>query len=192
MDALTHAVEAYINITSDKKTSENVYKAVKIIFDNLQSLYKNGNQIEAREEMALAAHYAGLAMVRALLGYVHSIAHKLGGMYNIPHGLANAIVLPHVLDYYGEKVHKKLAKLAVIAGIGNESESRKALAEKFIQAIREMNEKMDIPSSINDINNDDVDEIAKAAIKEANPMYPVPKIMNLTEMRDLIIKIKSN
>ena len=192
MDALTHAIEAYVNITNDKKTSENVYKAVKIIFNNLQSLYENGNQIEAREEMSLAAHYAGMAMIRSMLGYVHAIAHKLGGMYNIPHGLANAIILPHVLDFYGEKVYKKLAKLAILVGIGQESESRKMLAEKFIQAIRDLNETMDIPSSINEIKNEDIDEIAEAAIKEGNPAYPVPKIMNLTEMKELIIKLKSN
>jgi len=192
MDALTHAVEAYVNIISDKKTVDNVHKAVKIIFNNLLSLHENGNQLEAREQMLLAAHYAGLAMVRAMLGYVHAIAHKLGGLYNLPHGLANAIVLPNILDYYGEKVHKKLAKLAILVGIGNESESNEKLAEKFMQAIRDMNKKMGIPSTIKEIKMEDIDEIAQAALDEANPLYPVPKIMDLAEMKEIINKLKSN
>ena len=189
MDALTHAVEANVNIICDKKTTEYVHKAVKTIFDKLLSLYENGNQIEAREQMLFAAYNAGLAMVRAMLGYVHAIAHKLGGLYNIPHGLANAIVLPYILDFYGEKIHKKLAKLAIIAGIGNESESNKFLAEKFIQAIRDMNKIMGIPSIVKEIKIEDVDEIAQTAIKEANPLYPVPKIMGLAEMKEIIMKL---
>lgn len=192
MDALTHAVESYINIIGDASSAENATKAVKIVFDNLVNLYENGNQIEAREEMARAAYYAGLAMGRALLGYAHAIAHKLGGMYNIPHGLANAIILPHVLEYYGAKVHKKLSKLAIAAGIGDETESTSTLAERFILSIRDMNKKMNIPSSIKVINSDDIDIIAKAALKEANPTYPVPKIMNLEDMREVITKLKSH
>ena len=192
MDALTHAVEAYVNITCDEKTTEYVHKSVKIIFNRLLSLYENGNQIEAREEMMHAAHLAGYAMVRSFLGYVHAIAHKLGGLYHLAHGLANAIILPNILDFYGDKVYKKLAKLAVLVGIGEESESNSALAEKFIQAIRDMNDKMNIPSFIKEIKDDDIDEIAEVALKEANPLYPVPKIMNLTDMKDIITKLQSN
>jgi len=191
MDTLTHAVESYINIIGDASSDENAMKAVKIVFDNLVNLYKNGNQIEAREEMSRAAYYGGLVMGRAMLGYVHAIAHKLGGMYNIPHGLANAIILPCVLEYYGAKIHKKLSNLAIFAGIGNENESISTLAEKFIQAIYNMNKTMNIPSSIDEINIDDIDIIAKAALKEANPTYPVPKIMNMVEMKELIKKLKS-
>lgn len=192
MDTLTHAVESYINIIGDKSSAENATKACKIVFDNLVNLYKNGNQIEAREEMSRAAYYAGVAMGRAMLGYVHAIAHKLGGMYNVPHGLVNAIILPYVLDYYGEKAHEKLSELAIAVGIGNETEPTNTLAERFIQAIRDMNEKMNIPSSIKEINDDDIDIIAKTALKEANPTYPVPKIMKLADIKDIIKKLKSN
>ncbi|MFX1380515.1 MAG: iron-containing alcohol dehydrogenase [Promethearchaeota archaeon] len=191
MDALTHAVESYINIVGGDFGNENAIKAVKIIFEHLASLYENGNQIEAREEMTKAAYYAGLAMNVGLLGYAHAIAHKLGGMYNISHGLANAVILPHVLDYYGEKVYKKLSKLAIAARIGDETESKRTLAERFIQAIRNMNEKMNIPSSIKEITDDDIDIIAKAAYKETHPMYPVPKFMKLEDLREIIAKLKS-
>jgi len=192
MDALTHAVESYLNTIGDDFSAENTIKACKIIFNNLVSLYENGNQIEARGKMSRAAHLAGLAMGRAMLGYVHAIAHKLGELYNIPHGLANAIVLPYVLDYYGEKIHKKLSELAIAVGIGDETEPINALAERFIQAIRDMNEKMNIPASIKEINDDDVDIIAKAALKEANPTYPVPKILNLANLKEVIKKLKQN
>ena len=191
MDALTHAVESYLNILCGKSGNEHALKAVEIIFNNLVNLYMKGDQIEAREAMALAAHYAGLAMNVRLLGYVHAVAHKLGGMYNVHHGLANAVILPYVLDFYGEKVHEKLSKLAIAAGIGDESESKITLAERFIQAIRDMNKKMNIPSSINEINDDDIDIIAKAAYKEAHPMYPVPKFMKLVDLRELIIKLRA-
>jgi len=192
MDALTHAVESYLNIAGGESGDENAIKAIKLIFDNLVNLYENGNQIEAREAMARAANFAGSAMNVGFLGYTHAVAHKLGGMYNIPHGLANAVILPYVLDYYGEKVHKKLSKLAIVAGIGNENESREILAKRFIQAIRDMNEKMNIPSSIKEINDDDIDTIAKAAYIEAHPMYPVPKFMKLEDLRELIKRLKSN
>lgn len=192
MDALTHAVESYINTVGDKSSDENATKACKIIFKNLVNLYENGNQIEAREEMCHAAHLAGLAMGRSMLGYVHAIAHKLGGLYNIPHGLANAIILPHVLDYYGKEVHVKLSELAIAVGIGNETESIESLSDKFIQAIRDMNEKMNIPYSINEINDEDIDSIAKAAIKEGNPTYPVPKILKLADIKEIVKILKSN
>ncbi len=192
MDTLTHAVESYINIIGDESSDEKATRAVKTVFNNLVSLYENGNQIEAREEMAQAAYQAGSAMVRAMLGYCHAIAHKLGGIYNIPHGLANAIILPYVLDYYGENAHKKLSELAIAAGIGGDTESISTLAERFIQAIRDMNKKMDIPSSIKEIKSEDIDIIAQAALKEGNPTYPVPKIMNLEDMREVITKLKSN
>ena len=192
IDALTHAVESYTNIVGGASCEENATKAVKLIFENLLNLYKNGNQIEAREAMAQAAFYAGMAMKTGFLGYVHAIAHKLGGMYDIPHGLANAVILPYVLDYYGEKIHKKLSKLAIAAGIEGENESESTLAEKFIQAIRDLNKKMNIPSSIKEINDEDIDDIAETALKEAHPMYPVPKFMKLVDMKELITKLKSN
>ena len=190
MDALTHAVESYINVIGDKTTEENTIKACKIIFENLVDLYENGNQIEKREQMCLAAYYAGLTMIRAMLGHVHSIAHKLGGMYHVPHGLANAVILPHVLEYYGEKIHKELAKLAIAVGIGEESESISILAEKFIQAIRDINGKMNIPSSIKEIKDEDIDEIAETALKDTNPLLPVPIILGFDEIKDIVNRLK--
>lgn len=112
MDALTHAIEAYIGNSNTKETIELSEKAIKLIFNYIQIAYDDGNNLEAREKMLVAAHYAGLAFTRAYAGYVHAIAHTLGGFYNVPHGHANAVILPYVLDYYGESIHVKLNELS--------------------------------------------------------------------------------
>lgn len=187
MDALTHAVEAYIGRSNTKKTRECAEKAVKLIFLNLEEVCKNGNNLEARENMLRASYLAGIAFTRAYVGYVHAIAHKLGGLYGTPHGLANAVVLPYVLDYFGESAEKNLAKLADIVGIKGADDIEKAKA--FISEIRAMNGRMNIPEHIEAIREEDVSVIAKTALKEANPLYPVPKIMNAEECEALVRRI---
>ena len=117
MDALTHAVEAYIGKSNTKQTEEDAKIATKLVFENIEKAYINGKDLEARENMLVASYHAGLAFTRAYVGYVHAIAHNLGGMYNIPHGLANAVILPYVLDYFGESAYKRLAELADVAGV---------------------------------------------------------------------------
>ena len=182
VDALTHAVEGYIGQSNTKLTTEMSEKATKLIFDNLKVAYDEPENIEARNAMQLAAYYAGIAFTRSYVGYVHAIAHTLGGFYGIPHGLANAIILPHVLDYYGETAYKPLAKLADIVGVEGESEAEKAKA--FIQAVRDMNAYMGIPEYIkaDTIKDEDIPTMVKRALKEANPLYPVPKFMGVEEM----------
>ncbi len=184
IDALTHAVEAYIGKSNTKETAEMAIKATKLIFDNIYTAYSDGKNVEARENMLLASHYAGIAFTRAYVGYVHAIAHNLGGMYGVPHGLANAIILPYVLDFYGESAYKPLAELADAAGITGVSTADKAT--KFIAAIRELNEKMNIPTKIDKIVEKDIPLIAERAMAEGNPLYPVPKIMDQKECEELI------
>lgn len=189
MDALTHAVEAYIGKNSTKYTDENAEKAVKMIFDNLETVYKDGSDIEARNQMILASYYAGIAFTRAYVGYVHAIAHNLGGLYGVPHGLANAVILPYILEYFGESIQGKLAKLAIVSGIGKEGESEKVLTDRFIEHVKTMNKNMNIPSFIKEIRETDISLIAKRAIKEANPDYPVPKIMKEEECKIIVRKL---
>lgn len=186
LDALTHAVEAYISRSHIKYTDECARKAIKMIFDNLETAYNNGSDITAREQMLVASYYAGLAFTRAYVGNVHAIAHTIGGLYNTPHGLANAVILPHVLEYYGETIHKRLAELADIAGLTkpNQSDSQKALA--FIAAIKQLNLKLDIPESFEEIQETDIPLIVKRVLREANPQYPVPRIMNKAECEAVI------
>ena len=188
MDALTHAVEAYIGQSGVKSTDDYAEKATKLIFENLEKAYEDGKDIEARENMLVASFYAGMAFTRAYVGYVHAIAHNLGGLYGTPHGLANAVILPHVLEYYGETAHAKLAKLADIVGIDGDNDKEKA--EKFIEEIKEMNEEMDIPEHFDFIKDEDIPTIVARALKEGNPLYPVPKIMDEADCTKVVKAIR--
>lgn len=189
MDALTHAVEAYIGHSNTKETSAKAEEATKLVFENLEDAYKNGADIHAREQMLLASHYAGIAFTRAYVGNVHAIAHNLGGFYGVPHGLANAIILPYVLDFYGETAYERLARLSECAGVAKDGQSDEQKALDFIQAIRDMNARMNIPDKIEKIQEKDIETIAKRACKEANPLYPVPRIMDLDDCIDIIHRL---
>jgi len=189
MDALTHAVEAYIGICGNKFTNENAEKATRLIFENLEEVYKDGSNLEKRNNMALASYYAGVAFTRAGVGYVHAIAHNMGGLYGVPHGLANAVILPYILEFSRKNAEEKLAVLAIAGGIGTPIESNEELSYRFIEKVKAMNENMGIPSSIKEIQIKDIPLIAERAVKEGNPDYPVPKIMNQKECEDIIRKL---
>ncbi|MER2113118.1 MAG: iron-containing alcohol dehydrogenase [Solibacillus isronensis] len=182
MDALTHAVEAYIGKSNTEETRKYAREAVILIFKYLVRAYEDGTDMKARTEMQRASYLAGLAFTRAYVGYVHAIAHTLGGFYQVPHGFANAVILPHVLRFYGESAAKPLAELATIVGIGKITDSDEQKAELFIEAIEELNNKMKIPHKITGIINRDVPLMVERALQEANPLYPVPRIVNKDEM----------
>lgn len=185
MDALTHAVEAYIGKSNVANTADCAEKAVRLIFENIEKVYNNGSDIEARANMLKASYYAGMAFTRAYVGYVHAIGHNLGGMYNVPHGLAMSVILPHVLDYYGETAYEPLARLAVVAGVKKDGTAEER-AKAFIAAVRGLNERMNIPTGFDVIKEKDISLIAKRALKEANPLYPVPKIMDNADCEKVI------
>jgi alcohol dehydrogenase class IV len=159
-----------------------------MIFANLPRACENGEDLEVREAMALAAFYAGLAFTRAYVGYVHAFSHKLGGMYGVPHGLANAIVLPHVLDYLKDdpRTQERLADLASAIGAGTGGESPERLADRFVERVRELGRTVGIPERIAELKDADVGEIARAAMIEAHRDYPVPKNMTLVEAEALL------
>ncbi|MBM6619210.1 iron-containing alcohol dehydrogenase [Bacillus suaedaesalsae] len=190
IDALTHAVEAYIGRSNTEATKQLSREAVTLIFDNIYEAYSNGENIEARTNMQNAAYKAGVAFTRAYVGYVHAIAHTLGGFYSVPHGLANAIILPYVLDYYGESVHKPLAELADLVGIGKGLETEEQKAQAFIEAVRKLNASMNIPSKVSGIVDRDIPTMVERALKEANPLYPVPKILSKDDLFKLYDMIK--
>ena len=189
MDALTHAVEAYIGLNGSAFTDKNAENATKLIFDNLEEAYQNGFNLDARENMALASFYAGAAFTRAYVGYVHAIAHTMGGLYGVAHGLANAIILPYILDFCREEAEEKLASLAIAGGIGSRSESNEILSYGFIEKIKTMNQKMEIPSFVKELQAKDIPLIAKRVLDEAHPDYPVPRIMTLEECEALLKKL---
>lgn len=182
MDALTHAVEAYIGRSTTKETREKALLAVKTIYQNIETAYHDGHNHAAREQMLNAAYLAGFAFSRSYVGYVHAVAHSLGGQYNIPHGLANAVLLPEVLESYGSCIHQKLHMLGCAAGVCTEQDSIKAGAGKFIASIRTLNKNMGIPDFLSGIQESDIETMSVHAAKEANPLYPVPKLMTRKEL----------
>ena len=182
MDALTHAVEAYIGRSATRQTRQEALEATRLVFANVERAYRNGRDYEARSNMLTAAYRAGIAFSRSYVGYVHAVAHSLGGQYNIPHGLANAVLLPYVLERYGSCIHRKLHDLAVAAGVADAQESDANAAAKFIRAIRQLNARMGIPETLEGIRPEDIPVMAAHAEKEANPLYPVPRLMTREEL----------
>lgn len=178
MDALTHAVEAYISGFANDVTDDFAEKAAGLIFANLEKVYEDGSDLESRNNMMLASYYAGMAFTRAMLGYVHAIAHRMGGLYGLPHGMANAIILPHVLSYSRKDAEKKLSRLAIVAGVGSPNDSDEALSRGFIDRIREMNQKMGIPAKIKEIQERDIPLIVKRAMAEVHFAYAPPTMMS--------------
>lgn len=182
MDALTHAVEAYIGRSTTRQTRQEALEATRLVFANVDRAYRNGKDYEARSNMLTAAYRAGIAFSRSYVGYVHAVAHSLGGQYNIPHGLANAVLLPYVLESYGSCIHRKLHDLAVAAGVASPQEEDAGAAAKFIRAIRQLNARMGIPETLEGIRPEDIPVMAAHAEKEANPLYPVPRLMTREEL----------
>ncbi len=174
IDALTHAVEAYINRFSSKKARRNARLAVKVIYENLPKAFADRNDIGAREKMLTASFCAGIAITNAFVGYAHALAHGIGGLYGIQHGLANAAILPSVLEYYGKSAWKRLSELADLVGAAGESQREKSGA--FIQSVRKLSVSLGLPDKIQPLDEKDFELLADRAFFEANPAYPVPEI----------------
>lgn len=195
MDALTHATESYLNKFSCKSAEKDAEMAVRLIAENITKVYYGTGGSISRQKMLEASYLAGRAFLRTSVGYVHAIAHAIGGRYNIAHGMAVAVVLPYVLTWYGKYAYKKLAKLADICNIADKSLPDSKKAEAYINYIQMLGQKMGIYSGFNkilkkeDITRKDVKKMAKCAIIESNPHYPVPKIMALKECEYIIYSI---
>ena len=189
MDALTHAVEAYIGRSTTRRTRSLALQAVALVFDNIEIAYMDSQNHQARENMLHAAYKAGVAFSESYVGYIHAVAHSLGGQYGTPHGLANAVLMPYVLDAYGKSVYKKLHQLGMAAGVCDENDSHEAGAKAFIRAIRELNARMGIPEKLPGIQKEDIPTMAKHAEREANPLYPVPKLMTKKELEVFYLQV---
>ncbi len=189
VDALTHAVESFIGKWTTPYTEGMSLSAVGMIFENLPVAYEDGKNLQAREKMALASTYAGLAFTRANVGYVHAIAHQFGGLYHTPHGLANAIMLPHVLDFSAPAVIPQLARLAERAGLGDAGDDEHTLADKFIAGVRALNARLGIPTTLAALREDDIPALAEAACQEALIGYPVPRYMDQATCEAVIRKV---
>lgn len=190
MDALTHAVEAYIGRANTGLTRRHAEEAVTLVFENLENAVENGRNLQARANMQEAAYLAGRAFSRAYVGYVHALSHALGGKYNIPHGLANAVLLPHVLKKYGASIHKQLSQLAKATRIANAEDTDEFAASKFILAVEELNAKLQIPRNFGgQVRPEDIGQLAAHAEREANPLYPVPQLWERKEFAEVLQKV---
>ena len=189
MDALTHAVEAYIGNSTTPGTRKNALDAVQLIFENLDTAYTDGNNIEARRNMLRASYFAGCAFTKSYVGYVHAVAHSLGGKYNVPHGLANAVILPMVLETYGDSITHKLRNLSLAAGLCDKQEDDKTATRMFIDAVKDMKKRFGIGDYIPEIQETDIPELSHYADKEANPLYPVPVLMDASELETLYYRL---
>ena len=178
MDALTHAIEAYIGRSTTRQTRADALEAARLISENLEAAYRDGSDMTARANMLQAAFLAGGAFSKSYVGYCHAVAHSLGGQYHTPHGLANAVLLPYVLEAYGESAHRKCKDIAIAMHIADAETPESTAAERLIAEIRRMNAAMNIPDKLPGIRPADIPKLASYADKEANPLYPVPKLMD--------------
>lgn len=188
MDALTHGIEAYIGVWDRGTRLEHASAAVKLVFENLRAAYHDGSNLSAREGLSMGAYYGGIAINQVNVGNVHAIAHQLGAKYSIPHGLANAMVLPEVLDYCREEAQARLAELAVLVGAGSEGEDPSQLSYKFIQAVRDLRTEVGIASHSEKVREEDFDELCSAAIAEGS-MYAVPKLLDKEHTTEILHKL---
>ncbi len=188
MDALTHAIEAYIGVWERGNRLADARIAVKLVFDHLATAYHRGEDVAAREGMAMAAYYGGMSINQVFVGSVHAIAHQIGGRYGIPHGLANALVLPHVLEYCREEAETRLAELAVVIGAGEAGEPAGQLSHKFIAAVRDLRTEVGIPDHSDMIQAEDHEQLAAQAVAECMD-YPVPRLLDQSSTLDILRKI---
>lgn len=192
MDALSHAVECYTNHTYNTKAEDHLCQmAVKLIHDYLYPVYLDGSYLEGRQQLQLAAFYAGRAFTRGCVGYVHAIGHTLGGLYGLSHGEAMGILLPHVMRAYGKKNYHRLAQLCDVCEIQTKENSDEAKAKAFIAWMEEMKVKMNIPTYPSQLQRKDFDQIIKWAMKEANPLYPTPVIWQKVDFYRFLMSMTS-
>ena len=192
LDALTHAVEAYIGRTTSAYTRAMAEEAVSLVHRYLLRACENGRDAEARRSMLRAAYCAGNAFTRSYVGYVHGVAHSLGGQYGTPHGLANAVILPHFLEEYGACIHQKLAQLARKCGIAPMDACDSDGARFFIDWVWQLNRMLDIPRHLPVIRSEDIPTMAAHADAESNPLYPVPKLMDAKSLEMMYYRVAGN
>ncbi|WP_340680982.1 L-threonine dehydrogenase [Paraglaciecola sp.] len=178
MDALTHAIEAYVSTAATPITDACAIKAIEIIRDNLSEAVHNGTNMLAREQMAYAQFLAGMAFNNASLGYVHAMAHQLGGFYDLPHGVCNAILLPHVQRYNAQVAAPRLKVVAKALGVEVHGLDNKAGADAAIAAIVALSRQVNIPAGLTELGAKAADfaTLATNAMKDAcgitNPIQP--------------------
>jgi alcohol dehydrogenase class IV len=188
MDALTHAIESCICRWRRGTAREHGERAVRMIFEFLPRAYAQPDDLDAREGMVLAAWYAGIAINQVNVGSVHAIAHQLGAKYRIPHGLANAMVLPHVLAYCQEEATPELAALADLIGVGEARHTDADKARAFIDAVIELRDAVGIEGTSSLVREEDFDALVDLSVREAVTYFP-PKLLTPDGARGILARV---
>lgn len=189
MDALTHAIEAYVSTSATPITDACAEKAIELISNYLVNAVENGEDVEARDMMAYAEYLAGMAFNNASLGYVHAMAHQLGGFYNLPHGVCNAILLPHVQEYNKATSASRLAKIAKIMGGNIEGLTDEQGADLCIDMIKSLSQTVGIPEGLGvlGVKESDFETLATNALNDACSLTN-PRKGNLEEVMAIFKK----
>ena len=187
MDAYTHALESYLNCPRTSKTKAYGIKAMQLLEKSLKDFYDDPTVPQSRADVQLASYLAGVAFSRAFVGYAHALSHSLGGTFHIAHGLANAVLLPYVVAAFGKKAYKKLAQVADAIGLCDASLSNDAKAKAFIEHLVKLNEALGSPKTFEGAyKKEDIPALVERAYVEANPGYPVPKILSRDELSRIL------
>ena len=188
MDALTHALEAYVSTYATPETDRYAEMAAKMIYEALPVVREEPKNVEMREQLLVASFLAGMAFTRTYVGYVHAFAHSIGGRYGVAHGLANAVLLPHIMEYYLPVSTPRLARMAQICGIsGDSDESTRARA--FVESIAAMNQTGDVPERLAEFPRAEIDAVIKEAFQECHGTYPVPRYYTRPAARALLEQV---
>ncbi len=191
MDALTHALEAYISGFANAQTNGYAELTIKTIYENLRVVYENPQDMKARENLLVASLYAGMAFTQTYVGYVHAFSHNIGGKYGVAHGLANAVLLPHIMEFSKSECEEKFAKLSDLVGLSSAEDSQSVKCDKFVESLFEMNKSMEVPTRLDAFEKSGIEEMISAAFKEAHGTYPVPKFLSREEARAIMNKVCS-
>ncbi len=189
MDALTHALEAYTNTYATDEVDRYALKAIKLICDNVEKAYNTPTDLEAREALLVGSFYAGMAFTRTYVGYVHAFSHNIGGKYGVPHGLGNAVILPHVMESFKDVSKERFANISDLLELADKKASADYKADKFVSYLFELNKKLNLPEKLDKFPKSGVEEILKAGFAECHGTYPVPRYYTEDEGRAILNKI---
>ena len=189
MDALTHALEAYVSNYASEETDRYSEIAIKLIYENLDKVYNNPKDMEGREALLVASFFAGMAFTRTYVGYVHAFAHTIGGKYGYAHGMANAVLLPHIMREYEVCCKQRFAKLYDLVTLPSDSLSKEEKARRFVDSIYAMNKRFNIPEKFEKFPKSDMEMITKIAFKESHGTYPVPVYFSMKKAKELLEKV---
>ena len=186
LDALTHALEAYVAGYADEETDRQARIAVRLIFQYLPKVQEDPADQEGREGLLTASFFAGMAFTRTYVGYVHAFAHTIGGKFGVPHGLANAVLLPHIMRYYLPVSYKRFAELGRMLKLGMPGDTDQIKATRFVKLLYKLNRQMGIPTRFEKFPPSAIEEVIDMAFRECHGTYPVPRYFTRAHARKLM------